>query len=438
MRRAGARRFLGAPRALAFAVTASLLLAGCGKKEEDVKPVVSVQAEPAAQGTIHDTVSAQAVLFPLNQAAIVPKIVAPVTKFYVNRGSRVKKGDLLAELENRDLSAAEMESRGLYDQAEASYKLSTAMSLPEEFQKAEFDFEVAKKSLEAEQKVYDSRKALYEQGALPRKDFDQAGIALSQARSQYDIAERHLKALHEFGKTEELRSAEAQRGAAKGHFLGAQAQVSYSQIRSPIDGVITDRPLYPGETAAPGTAILTVMDTSQVIAKAHIAQDEAARIKVGRAATITAPGDDKPVEGKVTLVSPALDANSTTLEVWVQAKNPEGHLKPGTTVSVSIVAETVPNAIVIPASALLTSAEGATTVMLFGDDGLAHSQAVKAGIHEGDKVQILEGLKAGAKVITVGAYGLDDKTKVQIAEAAKEGEGKDEKKADQKDDKKDN
>lgn len=427
------------PPRLCFAVAAALLLAACSKPEAKPEPLVSVQAEPAAKTAIHNTISAQAVLFPLNQAAIVPKISAPVSRFLVSRGSRVKKGDLLAELENRDLTAAEMESRGLYDQADASYKLSTDMSLPEEFQKAEFDYEVAKKSLEAGQKVYDSRKVLFEQGALPRKDFDQAGISLAQARSQFDIAEKHLNALHKFGKTESLRSAEAQRGAAKGHYLGAQTQVSYSQIRSPIDGVVTDRPLYPGETAPPGTPILTVMDLSQVIAKTHIAQEEAAEIKVGNAATLTVSGAEKPVEGKVTLVSPALDPNSTTVEVWVQARNPEGRLKPGTSVRVSIVSETVPDAIVIPESALLTSAEGATTVMIFGDDGTAHTRKVKAGIHEAEKVQILEGLKEGEKVITVGAYGLDDKTKVQIGEAAKEGEGKDadEKKDDKKDDKKD-
>jgi multidrug efflux pump subunit AcrA (membrane-fusion protein) len=413
---------------LASALSAAILFAACGKKEAEAEPTVTVQAEAAEKTAIHGTVSAQAVLFPLNQAAIVPKITAPVSKFYVNRGSRVKKGDLLAELENRDLTAAEMESRGLYDQADATYKLSTAMSLPEEFQKAEFDFEVAKKSVEAEQKVYDSRKVLYEQGALPRKDFDQAGIALAQARSQFDIAEKHLKALHEFGKQEALKSAEAQRGAAKGHYLGAQAQVSYSQIRSPIDGVVTDRPLYAGETAPVGMPILTVMDLSQVIAKMHIAQEEAAQIKVGNAATLTVPGEEKPVEGKVTLVSPALDPNSTTVEVWVQAKNPESRLKPGTSGGVSIISETIPDAIVVPASALITSPEGATSVLLFGGDGKAHARPVKVGLHEGDNVQIVDGLKAGEKVITVGAYGLADGTKVQVGEAAKEGEAKDDKK----------
>src|SRR5678816_4763528 len=90
-------------------------------------------------------------------------------------------------------------------------------------------------------------------------------------------------------------------------------RLSYSEIRSPIDGVVADRPLYPGEMAAAGAPLLTVMDISQVIARAHIPQPEAALLKAGDQATITVPGEDNPIEGKITVVSPALDPNSCLL-----------------------------------------------------------------------------------------------------------------------------
>src|SRR5258708_12815982 len=143
--------------------------------------------------------------------------------------------------------------------------------------------------------------------------------------------------------------------SAKGKYLGSEAQLSYSEIRSPIDGVVTDRPLYPGEMAAAGTAIVTVMDISAVIAKAHIPQADAALLKVGDKGTITVPGLDDPVGGKVTVVSPALDPNSTTVEIWLEAKNPKQQLKPGTTVQLSFTAKTVNHALVIPAPPLLTA-----------------------------------------------------------------------------------
>src|SRR5207302_2529509 len=211
------------------------------------------------------------------------------------------------------------------------------------------------------------------------------------------------------------KSAAIQHESAKGKFLGAAAQMNYSQIRSPIDGVVTDRPLYPGEMAAAGTPIVTIMDISQVIAKAHIPQPEAALLKVGDKATITVPGEDNPVEGKITVVSPALDPNSTTVEIWVQAKNPDQRLKPGTSVQVSMLAQTIPDALVIPAAALLTGQGGATSVMVVGSDNRAHQKNVSVGIRQGDQVQITEGLQAGDRVVASGAYGLPDNTQVTVA-----------------------
>ena len=83
--------------------------------------------------------------------------------------------------------------------------------------------------------------------------------------------------------------------------------------------------------------------------------------------------------GKVTVVSPAVDPNSTTVEVWVEAANPGEKLKPGATVHVSILAETIPNAIVIPAAALLPSDEGGVQVMVVGTDSAAHEKKIDLG-----------------------------------------------------------
>ena len=100
----------------------------------------------------------------------------------------------------------------------------------------------------------------------------------------------HMTALQAAGKKQQLESAKGQLTSAKGKYEGAAAQLAYSEVRSPIDGVVTDRPTYPGETPPPGTPLLTVMDTSSVIAKAHIPQDQAVQLKPGDAATIKMPG----------------------------------------------------------------------------------------------------------------------------------------------------
>ena len=413
----------GTPVLAGLLTLAGLLLAsGCSSDKNSNDVTVTVQVAPVEKTTIQRTITTQAILFPRAQAAIVPKISAPVKKFLVKRGSPVHEGELLAVLENRDLSAAAQDNEGAYKQAEAAYETTTRASLPEDIKKAEADTQQAQLALDAQEKIFQSRQQLFDQGALPRKELDQSRVDIAQARNQYAIAKQHLDQLMAIGKPQTLKSAEGNLESAKGKYLGAQAQLSYSEIRSPIDGVITDRPLYPGEMAAAGTPLLTVMDVSSVIAKAHIPQSDAAVLKVGDKGTMTVPGIDEPIEGKVTVVSPALDPNSTTVEVWLEAKNPKHVLKPGTSVQLSLTAQTVNDALVVPASSLITGPDGATTVMVAGADGRAHQQAVKVGIRNGDDAQILEGVTASDKVVTTGAYGLPDKTKIKVeaAEAPKE------------------
>ncbi|HZS29514.1 MAG TPA: biotin/lipoyl-binding protein, partial [Candidatus Angelobacter sp.] len=114
---------------LALAAVLSLAIAGCGKSEKEEAPEVTVQAVPAATSDISRVVNAEAVIFPIAQSSITPKINAPVKKFYVARGQKVRQGQLLATLENRDLSAAALDNKGAYEQAEAAYSTSVNATL---------------------------------------------------------------------------------------------------------------------------------------------------------------------------------------------------------------------------------------------------------------------------------------------------------------------
>jgi HlyD family secretion protein len=404
---------------LVLLLTALSLLVACSKPDKEAEPVVSVQVTPVLQGSIEKVISAEVVLFPLQQAAITPKISAPVRQFYVNRGSKVKAGQLLATLENRDLNASQLENKGALAQAEAAYATTTAAGVPEEMRKAELDVESCKQAFAAEQKLFDSRQDLYQQGALPRKDLDQARVSLAQAKSQYEIAQQHWNALQAIGKDQELKSASGQLESARGKYLGSEAQLSYSQIRSPINGVIAERASYPGEMVAAGTPLLVVMDTSAIIAKAHIPPQDAALLKVGNSAELTAPGMEGTIPAKITVISPATDANSTTIEVWAQATNKANQLRPGTTAHLSITAQKIDNTLIVPSPAIVKQPEGeGVGVMVVDANNHAHLQAVQTGIQSGDEIQILSGVKAGEKVVTRGAYGLPDNAQVKIEQPA--------------------
>ncbi|MDQ2833001.1 MAG: efflux RND transporter periplasmic adaptor subunit [Acidobacteriota bacterium] len=410
----------GFPTALVLSLACFVLLmaSGCRKAEETPTPLVYVQAVHPALGNIAEQIKVDAILAPLAQAAISPKVTAPVKKFYVQRGSKVKAGQLLGILENGDLQAAALDNKGAYTAAQATFETATRATTPEDYTRAQLDATQAKATLNLNQSIVASRTHLFAQGAIPGRDLDTSKAALVQAQAAYDIAAQHLAAVKNVSHQASLQNAQGQLTSAKGKYLGAEAQLSYTEIRSPINGVITDRPLFAGETASAGTPVITVMDTSALLAKLHIAQMQAQQLTIGAAATLTVPGVDDPVPAKVTLVSPALDPGSTTIEVWLRVENRDGKFKAGTAVHASITGRSASNALLIPSAAVQTDVDGVTkSVMVISSDGTAHKRPVTLGIQAKDQVQVLSGITGTDTVITTGAYGLDEGTKVKVGTA---------------------
>ena len=358
-------------------IAVALLTSSCAKKQEaETEQPAPVQVTAVSQATIHNVVGGDGILFPNDQANVGPKISAPVQKFYVNRGDHVKKGQLLAELENRDLTAQAAESKGALEQAESNLRTTTGAAIPESVVKAQTDVDADKEVVDAAKQVLDARQQLYKDGALARRQVQEAQVQYAQANSQYLSAQEHLRALQSVAKDEQLKTASAQVSSATAHQQNLDVQLSYSKIYSPIDGVIAD-----------------------------IAQAQAAPVKVGQPATITLTDTGEKLEGKVTVVSPATDPSSTTVQVWVQATNPGERLKPGASVHVGVVTGEAANAMVVPLTAILPGEEGGTAVVVVSSDSVAHLRKVDVGIREGDKVQLLNGVKPGESVVVVGGLG---------------------------------
>jgi multidrug efflux pump subunit AcrA (membrane-fusion protein) len=417
----GHRQGMALPHIFAIACVLAALTA-CGKKTEKEagEAPTPVLVEAAVRGAVDHMVTADAILYPINQANVTPKINAPVKRMLVNRGDHVRAGQVLAELESGDLAAAVNESNSQYQQAQASYQNISGATLPEDKNKAQADVLVAQQVLEAAQKLYDNRVALQKEGALAQKLVDDAKVTLAQARGQLQTAQKHLDALNQVSQRETIRGAQAQVNAAKAHYDNSAVQLTYAEIRSPINGVVSDRSVYAGEMPASGTPIISIVDISQVVARANIPVKEATAIKVGRPARITGPDGD--LAGKVTVVSPSVDPSTTTVEVWVQVANPGEKLKPGASVRVAIIAETIQNTIVIPAAALLNADDGGQKVMVITSDSVAHERRISVGVRQGARVQIVSGLQEGEQVVVSGGLGLEDKAKVAIQQPKAEDE----------------
>ena len=397
----------------------------CKKAAVPVEMSVSVQTAHPIIGSIAKEIEADAILAPLAQAALAPRISSPIRAEYVQRGAHVHRGQLLLTLEDRDLQGVALDSKGSLASAEAFYASSTGATIPEDMQKAKLAVDEAKANLDVAKSTSAARKQLFEQGALAGRDADIAAAAEVQAQAAYDTAATHLASVLNTTRTADMKMAEGQLSSAKGKYINAQAQVGYASLLSPINGIVTDRPLFPGETANAGTPVLTIMDTSSLLAKLHLAQADAQELELGDRANISIAGINDPIEGKVCFISPALDAGSTTVEVWLELPNVKGQLRVGTSVHAVIRGKTVDKALQIPTAALLPGQDSVNTVMIVGPGSVAHLRAVKPGIRTKEAVQILDGLSPSDNVIVEGSYGLDDETKVVVGGTKVGAEGKD-------------
>ena len=408
---------------LASLMVAAALLIGCGKAKEkegaaETEAPTPVMVETAVLGAIDHVVTADAVLFPINQSGVTPKISAPVKRMLVNRGDHVRAGQLIAELESSDLAAAVEEAKYQYQQAQSAYATVTGATVVEDETKAKADIQSAQSAFDAAKKLYDSRVALQKEGALAQRQVDETQLQMVQAQTQLETAQQHLKSLNGVGRQEAIRAAQAQMDAAQAHQNALAVQLSYARVLSPISGVVADRSVYPGEMASAGMPLMSVVDISQLRAVANVPVKEAESIKVGRPARVAGPDGD--IAGNVTVVSPSANANATTVEVWVQIANPGERLKPGATARVSIIAETIQNTLVVPATALLNGDQGRQKVMVVSSDSVAHERTVAVGVRQGDRVQILSGVQPGEQVVTSGGLGLEDKAKVAIQQPKSE------------------
>src|SRR5947207_3114070 len=142
---------------LSVAIALAALLSGCGKSEKpeaaEEEKATHVLVETANKGAMDRVVEADAVLYPVNQSNVTPKISAPVRRVLVNRGDHVRAGQLLAELENTDLAAAVEEAKQNYEQTQASYQTTTGATVPEDRTKAQADVQSAQQMVDSAKKL---------------------------------------------------------------------------------------------------------------------------------------------------------------------------------------------------------------------------------------------------------------------------------------------
>ncbi len=193
----------------------------------------------------------------------------------------------------------------------------------------------------------------------------------------------------------------------------AQLNLSYTRITSPISGIIGDRLKKPGERIQPTDKVFSVINTDEMIAVVYAPEKELGNVKKNQICYVTSdnvPGDR--FSGSIKRVSPMIDSQSGTFKVTIGVKNESNKLRVGMFVNTHIITDTHANAILIPKTAIVYENEQMNVYVV--KDSLANKIILKAGFQDHEKVESLEGIQEGDKVIVVGQAGLKDKTRVKI------------------------
>jgi len=322
-------------------------------------------------------------------ASIGPVNEGRIVKLYAGQGSKVRKGQKLAELESADI-----------DQAEADYLKALA------------DAENARRSASAEiklaQQTYDRTKALYEKTILPGKNLQSAehDLEVAKATAENNIAgtkatltaaRRHLLILG-------LKDSEID---ALGTKPGLAATFS---LNSPIDGIVVERNATIGASVGTDATVFKIIDISRVWIDANVFEKDLPRVRNGQPVKLTVPAfPGSTFSGRVILVNSVVDPDSRTVKVRTEVPNPDGRLKPDMFANVEIITDVNSSAISVPQSAVLD--DGGKSVVFVAEGNSYKKRQVQMGIKNGDRVEIIDGLKAGDQVVVKGNYLLLQQSK---------------------------
>lgn len=351
----------------------------------------AIETEIVAPQSIAGVVPATGkILVPEDRVAVIgPVNEGRIMRLYAGQGTRVRKGQKLADLESGDI-----------DQAEADYLKALA------------DYENALRSSAAEVKLaqqsYDRNKQLYEQKITAGKNLQSAEHDLEVAKAAGEnsvngtkaaltAARRHLLIL---GLNDATIDALAKKTDLAATF----------SLNSPIDGIVVERNATVGASVGTDANLFKIIDLSRVWIDADVFEKDLPRVRPGQEVKLTVTAfPQSTFSGKVILINSVVDPETRTVKVRTEVANPDGRLKPDMFANVQIVTDLNRAAISIPQSALL-NVEGKTFVFVADGNGYKKRQ-VQAGIQNNDRVEIIDGLTAGDKVVVKGNYLLLEQSK---------------------------
>jgi HlyD family secretion protein len=351
------------------------------------------------RGDLAKSVVATGKVEPITKVEIKSKASGIVKKLYVDAGDRVKKGQLLAELDKEEIEARVAQAKAQTEASEASLKGTQA-----DLERAKVDAEGP--DVPMLKRAYDRAQGMAKEGVVSQSALDDAQKNYELALNKQNVAKAQLQVLHA-----KIGQAQAQVAQDHANLKQLLEQLGYTTITSPIDGIILSRDVEVGDAVSSilvlgstATLIMTEGDISEVYVKGKVDESDIGKVYMSQPARIKVESfKDKTFNGKVTKISPmgVEKDNVTTFEVRVSINNPGGELKAAMTANAEIILEEHKGVLQIPEGAILYDKDKKASVEVPDPKGKEgkNKVAVNIGISNGAKTEVLGGLKEGDQVV---------------------------------------
>ena len=371
------------PVLLTLLFAAAFGFAGCGSgKNENVAPTVAVVK--VARENISDTLEIASEFQPYQEIDVFAKVSGYIRKLYVNYGTHVKQGQLLADLE-----VPELEQQVHQDEAMAQRSQQDLERYRQELNSAESSYTVAHLSYT---RIADVQKS--QPGLVAQQEVDDALGKDQEAAAAVSGAKDAVS-----GAEQALLSAKAALDKDKDIF-------AYTHITAPFDGVVTSINAYTGALLPAGTT-----SSKGDLALCHLSQNDLLRlviplperavpdVQIGETVSVNVTTLNKTLQGKIVRFSDQIDLQTRTMYTEVDVPNPDYTLVPGMYVSVVIPLRTQQNVLTVPLQAVHLSGESKGSVLIVNDSGRIERRDVTLGIQTADKAEIVTGLTEGDEVV---------------------------------------
>jgi HlyD family secretion protein len=351
------------------------------------------------KGDLAKSVVATGKVEPIIKVEVKSKASGIVKKLLVDYGDRVKKDQLLVQLDKQEIEAQVEQSRAALQAAEANLTSSKA-----DWERAKVDAEGPDVPLL--KRAYDRAVSMAQDGVVSQSALDDADKAYKMGVNKQNVSKAQVMVLQ--GK---IAQSQAQIAQSRANLTQLEEQLSYTDVKSPMDGIVLSRDVEMGDAVSSilvlgssATLVMTLGDTSQVYVKGKVDESDIGRVYLGQPARIKVESfKDKTFNGVVTKISPmgVEKDNVTTFEVRVSINNPGGQLKAEMTANAEIILEEHKNVLQIPEGAILYDKDKKASVEVpepKAKDGKT-KVAVNIGISNGAKTEVLSGLKENQEVV---------------------------------------